>query len=363
MTARRTPPTTHPVASHLERTTAVLTTFLREQFAHLGDIVGDDRIWSSVVADIERFTVGGKHLRPEFCYWGWRAGGGTDGDRVVQVSAALELLHAFALVHDDIIDHSDIRRGLPTMHRHCAELHRRYGLRGHSAAFGEAVAILVGDLCLGWFRDMLDAGVFGLAQGRDVRRLASRTIAELVGGEYLDLAEQSAQHPSIARSSKVIVYKTSRYTIERPMQLGATLAGGDPVVVNSFSRYALPLGEAFQLRDDLLGAFGDPRLTGKPDGDDLRAGKGTVLMATTRELADDVARRAIDAHLRRETVTEEDVACLREIMVATGAVKAIEERIGRQMRAAVRAADEIPTDTVVREALRDLASRTAYRNH
>lgn len=365
MTARETPAAGPPVAVHLARTSMVLSTFLRERTAELRDIVGaDDQVWDSMMSSIERFIAGGKRLRPEFCYWGWRASGGEGGgDNIVRASAALELLHAFALVHDDIIDDSDIRRGSPTVHRHGADLHGRYELRGSSAEFGDAVAILIGDLCLGWFHDMLDTCALDPAQRRAVRRLSSRTFAELIAGQYLDLAGQSARQSSMDRSWRVILYKTAKYTIERPMQLGGMLAGGDPVIVDSYSRYALPLGEAFQLRDDLLGAFGDPAVTGKPDGDDLRAGKGTVLLATTRELADDASRRVIDDLLLHETMTDEDMARLREIILETGAVKVVEARIEQQARAAASAADEIPVDTVVRDALRELVIRTAFRDH
>ncbi|MET8797152.1 polyprenyl synthetase family protein [Nocardia sp. NPDC004568] len=364
MTLREASPAGLPGAGHLARTSAVLTAFLREQTTHLRDIVGaDDELWSSMMSDIERFIAGGKRLRPEFCYWGWRAAGGAgDGDIVVRASAALELLHAFALVHDDIIDDSDIRRGSPTVHRHGADLHSRMGLRGRAADFGTAVAILIGDLCLAWYHDMLDSCALGPEQRRAVRRLSSQTFAELIAGQYLDLAEQGSRHLSMDRSWKVIAYKTSKYTIERPMQLGGILAAGDPMIVDSYSRYAVPLGEAFQLRDDILGAFGDPAVTGKPDGDDLRTGKGTVLLATTRKLADDTARRTIDELLSRETMTDEDVARLREIMVETGAVTIVEERIGEQAQAAASAAEDMPVDAVVRDALRDLVTRTAFRD-
>ena len=246
-----------------------------------------------------QLLAGGKRLRPAFCYWGHRAAGGADGEAIVNAAAALELFQACAIVHDDVMDGSDTRRGQPAAHRRFAALHRSRDWHGDPEAFGEGAAILLGDLCLSWSDEMLATSGFGpdeLARGD---RVFAEMRSELMGGQYLDLLEQARGGGSVERALRVARYKSAKYTIEKPLHLGAALAGGGQEVLDGFSGYGLPLGEAFQLRDDLLGVFGDPAQTGKPAGDDLREGKRTALVAMALEAADDAQAELVRTPPRR----------------------------------------------------------------
>jgi geranylgeranyl diphosphate synthase type I len=237
-----------------------------------------------VVAD---FVRAGKRLRPAFCYWGWRGAGGPDCEPIVAAAATLELFQAAALIHDDLMDDSDTRRGMPSVHRRFAMLHRGSGWVGEPRRFGLAGAVLTGDLCLVWCDQMLtDSGLDldRLARGRPA---FDRMRTELMAGQYLDMREQAlaGQAGAVERARRVIMFKSAKYTVEEPLLLGGALAGAPPSLLADYSAFGLPLGEAFQLRDDLLGVFGDPEQTGKPAGDDLREGKRTVLVASALERA------------------------------------------------------------------------------
>jgi geranylgeranyl diphosphate synthase type I len=280
---------------------------------------------------ITGLLAGGKRLRPAFCYWGWRGAGAPDGEAVVTAAAALELFQAAALLHDDVMDGSDTRRGMPAAHRRMSSLHRGNGWRGDGEGFGTSAAILAGDLCLSWSDEMLwrsGLPVDTLVRGRDTFDVM-RT--QLMGGQFLDVLEQVLTEAdgggTAERAQRVIWFKSAKYTVEHPLLLGGSLAGGSPELLRHYTAYGLPLGEAFQLRDDVLGVFGDPAETGKPAGDDLREGKRTVLVAValknaTTSQAATVRQRLGDPHLDAD-----GVQVLREVIVATGALAAVETRI------------------------------------
>ncbi|CAB5010073.1 unannotated protein [freshwater metagenome] len=270
---------------------------------------------------------GGKRLRPAFAYWGWRAIGGADCNEAIIAASALEFLQACALIHDDVMDGSDTRRGKPAAHRRFATLHRGSSWLGSPDNFGVGAAILLGDLCLSWADEMLfTCGLdsVALARGKAVYDVM-RT--ELMAGQYLDLLEQAVGGGSVDRALTVVRYKSAKYTIERPLHLGAALAGGGPDVMVALTDYGLPLGEAFQLRDDVLGVFGDPSQTGKPAGDDLREGKRTVLVAEALERSNPTQAAVVRRHLGDPALTPEGVAELREVITDTGAIDRVESMI------------------------------------
>lgn len=338
----------------------VLAGFLAEQQPALEAISDDLAVVGDAVSDF--VLAGGKRLRPAFCYWGWRGAGGTDGEEIIAAAASLELLQACALVHDDVMDGSDTRRGRPAVHRRFAALHRAHGWYGDPDAFGASAAILIGNFCLIWADTLLSRSGLpaeALAAGFPVYD-AMRV--EVMAGQYLDVVEQALGGGSVERALRVARYKTAKYTIERPLHLGGTLAGAPAELIDAYSAYGVPLGEAFQLRDDVLGVFGDPDVTGKPAGDDLREGKRTALVAATLDRATAVQAETVRRHLGDPDLDENGVAALREVIITTGALRyvesLIEERV-RRARAAIAAAD---VDAAAREALEALAAAATARD-
>ncbi|MEV0590055.1 polyprenyl synthetase family protein [Nonomuraea cavernae] len=298
---------------------------------------------------------GGKRLRPSFVYWGHRAAGGTDDrlDAVLAAGCAIEIMHAAALLLDDVMDQADARRGGVSAHLALAELHRESRWRGDPGRFGESAAILLGLLAFTWAdAALLDTGD-ELGPALEVFTLLRQ---EAIGGQYLDLAWTARGAVGVRQAAHISVYKTAKYTIERPLHLGHAIARGTPEIRRRLSAYAIPLGEAFQLRDDVLGVFGDPAGTGKPAGDDLRQGKATYLLAQAR------ARAGRDAALLDHPRDEDDLTAARELIVSCGALAAVEERIAElvgESTAALAVARELPADAVV--ALVDLAGLATER--
>ncbi len=306
-------------------------------------------------------VAGGKRLRPAFCFWGHLAAGGTDSDALVTAATSLELFQACALIHDDVMDGSDTRRGQPAVHRRFAALHRSEGWHGNPEGFGAGAAILLGDLCLSWSDEMLSTSGLPremLVQGTPVY---DEMRSELMAGQYLDLLEQARGGGSIDRALAVLRYKSAKYTIEKPLHLGAALAGRSDLL-SQLTSYGLPLGEAFQLRDDVLGVFGDPDLTGKPAGDDLREGKRTVLVAMALERADARQQALVRRHLGDPHLGAEGVGALREVMVETGALERVEHLVELRTHEALTALDEAPFGAAPRRALEDLAAAATARS-
>jgi geranylgeranyl diphosphate synthase, type I len=304
---------------------------------------------------------GGKRLRPAFCYWGYRGVGGEDSDAVVAAASALELLQACALVHDDVMDGSDTRRGQPAVHRRFAALHRSQEWRGDAEAFGLSAAILVGDLCLIWADELLNTSGVPEDALRRTHLVYDEMRTELMAGQYLDLLEQAVGGGSVASALRVARYKSAKYTIERPLHMGAALGGGSAEAVAAYSGYGLPLGEAFQLRDDVLGVFGDPSVTGKPAGDDLREGKRTALVAMALEQASPAQTAVVKRHLGDPHLGDEGVALLREVIVETGALARVEQLVDELMADALGALAAAPVDDEAREVLGELAVAATAR--
>jgi geranylgeranyl diphosphate synthase type I len=315
------------------------------------------------IADVlEAFVLrGGKRLRPAFAYWGYRGAGGIDTETVVTAVSALELVQASALIHDDLMDRSETRRGEPAVHRRFATRHFDEGWRGDAAQFGDNAAVLLGDLCLVWSDELLHcSGVGADALGR-ARAVFDEMRTEVMVGQYLDVLTQATGDTSLARASKVATYKSAKYTVERPLLVGAALAGAPAEVRAGYSAYGVPLGEAFQLRDDVLGVFGDPEQTGKPAGDDLREGKRTYLVAAAFETADADGRAEIDARLGDPDLDGAGVAKLRDIIRGSGALTRTEERIAALTSEAVAALRATPLEAEARAVLLDLADAATRR--
>ena len=311
------------LAAHVDR--------LREEVAPLGPDA------APLVEALEVSLAGGKRLRAAFAYWSWRAhlAGPPDeaGHRTaLRVGAALELYQAAALVHDDLMDGSDTRRGRPATHRAFEATHRERGWAGDAGRFGESAAILLGDLALvAAEREFTDA-VTGADHGPAAHAVFDTMRTEVSVGQYLDVLGQVTEWGSDpagdeVRARHVVRAKSARYSVEHPLAIGAALAGADPAARARISRIGLAVGEAFQLRDDLLGVFGDPATTGKPAGDDLREGKRTVLLARTAARATAAEVRLLRAHLGRRDLDADAIAELRGVVERSGAVADVETLI------------------------------------
>jgi geranylgeranyl diphosphate synthase, type I len=307
--------------------------------------------------------AGGKRLRPAFCYWAFvGTGGDPDDPRVVDAGAALELLHAFALVHDDVMDGSDVRRGEPTTHAEFRELHRGHTWRGEDRRFGEGAAILIGDLSHVYADLLMDGVMNGLVDRThaEVAPVWHELRLELNVGQYLDILGTARGDRDAATARRIARYKSGKYTIERPLHVGAALAGRLHDLRGPLSAYGDPLGEAFQLRDDLLGAFGDADLTGKPVGQDLREGKPTPLIAAATARASDGQNAVLDL-VGSPDLAEEDVASIQQVVVDTGALSDIERRIASLTSTAIDAIERAPITSYAQEALVELADFVASR--
>jgi geranylgeranyl diphosphate synthase type I len=310
-----------------------------------------------LAAEVRSFLSGGKRLRPGFCFWGHLGAGGEDADEVVRAAAALEMFQAAAIIHDDVMDGSDTRRGRPAVHKRFAALHDESGWQGSADQFGAGAAILLGDLCLSWSDEML--------VGSGLVNEASRAVfdsmrAELMAGQYLDLLEQVSGHGTVESALRVARYKSAKYTIVEPLHLGGTTAGATRHVLDAYTAYGLPLGIAFQLRDDVLGVFGDPDVTGKPAGDDLREGKRTALVAMAFQRASAAQADLVRRRLGDPDLDPDGVAELRQVLVETGAVDDVEQLISASTQEALAALDDSIADEA-REVLRDLAVEATVR--
>lgn len=345
-----------------ERVSAELTGFLGDRVAFLLEMSRD----LTLLADAARAAVldGGKRLRPTFAYWGWRTAqpAGAAGEaELVRAAASLELLQACALVHDDVMDDSDTRRGQPAAHIRFAAEHDRFNWPGKAATFGTAGAILLGDLLLSWAGEMFSAAIAGLPAGRGAGAEHQFDLmrTEVVAGQFLDVLAQSRGAFDPDEALRVIRYKTSKYTVVRPLLLGAAAAGASAEVEGELQGYGHALGEAFQLRDDLLGVYGDPSETGKPAGDDLREGKRTLLVALGLAGADQRQRKIIEAGVGNAALTAADVTELRTALAP--AAEQVEQRILARAREAVACLSEA-VGADARAALVELAAAAAYRS-
>jgi geranylgeranyl diphosphate synthase type I len=325
--------------------------------------------WSAVAPEVgeplrvlrDLVAAGGKRLRPAFCYWSFvGAGGDPDDDTVVDVGAALELLHTFALVHDDVMDGSDTRRGQAAVHQRFIERHEDDGdARGEARRFGEGAAILIGDFAF-VYSDIFFAGAPAAA-----RPVFDELRLELCVGQYLDLAGSSNGPRARTRADVIERYKSGKYTVERPLHLGATLAGRLDELADGLSAFGLPLGHAFQMRDDLLGVFGDPSVTGKPVGDDLREGKLTPLVAAAEAI---VARDGTteDRHLLERTgapdLADDEIRAVQDLLVTSGAVADVERAIDARLDEALGALGALRLPPEAHDALEEIATFVAWRD-
>ena len=311
------------------------------------------------IDEIARLVLaGGKRLRPAFCHWGFvGAGGNPDDQRVIDAGAAFELMHAFALFHDDVMDGSATRRGEPTTHVVMSQLHEKHSWVGESRRFGEGAAILVGDLAFVYADQLL------LGAPQPVWSIWNELRVELNFGQYLDMLGSANSERRLVKAERICRYKSGKYTIERPLHLGAVLAAPEKAeqLLPALSAYGLPLGDAFQMRDDVMGAFGETSITGKPVGDDLREGKPTPLMAMATARAD-AAQLGVLQLVGNTVLNDAQVADVQAVIRETGALDQLEQLIASLTDDAIEAIGKAPLSQEARNELIELAAFVSWRS-
>lgn len=311
------------------------------------------------IDEIRRLVLsGGKRLRPAFCHWGYvGAGGGTDQQIDTDAGAAFELMHAFALFHDDVMDDAATRRGQLTAHTVATDEHAANGWAGESRRYGEGVAILVGDLAFVYADQLMqDAPAAAMRIWNELR-------VELNIGQYLDILGSVQSIRDVDKAERICRYKSGKYTIERPLHLGAVLAAPEREheLLPALSAYGLPLGDAFQMRDDVMGAFGDADVTGKPVGGDLREGKPTPLLARAVRSATPEQRVVLDL-VGHPEMDDDTVARIQQVIIDTGALDELEHHIGELTTSAVAAIEQSPITETAKAELVALADYVSWRS-
>ncbi len=304
-----------------------------------------------IAADVLLQSVtSGKCLRSTFAYLGWLCGARDDAS-AVRAAASFELLHAFALLQDDVMDGSALRRGRPSAHVQFCQWHRDRGLSGSARRFGESAAVLLADLCLVWAAQMLrESGLPAASLQRGWPRYdAMRT--ELAVGQFADLVNDARRLPTLEAVLDVARRKSGNYTVRRPLEIGAALAGCANRTLLLLGNYGAAVGEAFQLRDDLLGVFGSASVTGKPTGGDLSEHKATTVVVAAHQMADATIRRQLAELMSADHIDDAAIARWRTLIVATGAVQWIEEMIAERVTAAREQICDTHIDESVRAAL------------
>ncbi|MGW2964904.1 polyprenyl synthetase family protein [Streptomyces sp. NPDC001220] len=326
-----------------------------------------DQVFAQDLAErVARFTLdGGKRTRSQFVWWAFRSCAGTpaDAQAALRVGAALELIQTCALVHDDLMDGSRMRRGRPTLHTEVEAQYATAARSPGSTRFGEAAAILAGDLALAWADDVLADTGLAPENARRVRGLWSAMRMEMVAGQYLDIQGQTTSSRSLAQAIRAACLKSAMYSVERPMALGAAVAGADAATTEALCSAGRCVGIAFQLSDDLHDVFGGPRQAGKPTGGDIRSGKATYLVAVAwaraKAQVDPRALTVLGDSLGRADLSDADLAEVRDVLVSTGARKTVETRIDRLLEQGMRHLGAAVLEPVGRRRLRELLHATA----
>lgn len=331
----------------------------------------------SLIDYTQDFLEGGKRFRAQFCYWAWASLASArdetelsaEASGIVGIAAALEMFHAAALVHDDLLDQSDTRRGQPAIHKRFESQHARASFAGDSVRFGVAGSVLVGDLMLAWSSELFGDAMrhaINPEVDRVCREEFSRMRFEVMAGQFLDVLEENAAPTRsldeiVVRANRIMLYKTAKYSLEAPLLIGAGFAGGSPDQLRAFSNFGIPLGMAFQLRDDVLGVFGDPEVTGKPAGDDLREGKRTVLVGLTLQGLPTGVAKIFEELLTGREIDDEQVSFMQQAITESGALKKVERMIVEYWEAALNALDSLEISELGRERLGQLAEAVINR--
>ncbi len=350
-----------------------LDDFCDEKRSELAEISPD---LIPIIDYTQAMLAGGKRFRALFCFWSWAGYQPTEVSEadlsldspIVGVAAALEMFHAAALVHDDLLDQSDTRRGQPSIHKRFEELHAKHGYAGSSVRFGVAGSVLTGDLLLAWSSELFGSALRTVdpENEQNCRKQFSKMRFEVMAGQYMDVLEENAaptRNPSeaVAIANRVMLYKTAKYSLEAPLLIGAALSGVSEQTLNTLSQFGIPLGLAFQLRDDVLGVFGDPKVTGKPAGDDLREGKRTVLVGLTLENVPASVSKIFNELLVAGEIEDEQLSFMRQTITDSGALAKTERMIEEHSTRAIEALAGLEVNNQARKMLSYLTEKVINR--
>ena len=274
------------------------------------------------VKSIRDLTLaGGKRVRAGFMYWGYKASGGKEIEKIIEASMSIELTHIFLLIHDDIIDRDDFRHGVETIHKKYERLARRFYKKTDPKHFGDSMAIVTGDMAAAYGNDVIFNSRFAPEQKQKALSKLQEIVANTVSGEILDVVLEAKGRATEKEILEVHRNKTAKYTVEGPLHLGALLAGADEKTLRILSDYAIPVGIAFQIQDDILGAFGDEKKLGKPVCSDLREGKQTLLIAKVLEFGNKEERKIIGDLLGKKDISEKEIVLFRNTVKNSGSLE------------------------------------------
>ena len=328
----------------------------------------------------QELLQGGKRFRALFAYWSWAASLPADSkpeelieqaNGIVGIATSLEVFHAAALVHDDLMDQSDTRRGKPAIHKRFEAFHTDSSFLGDAERFGQSGSILVGDLMLNWSSEVFGAAVTSAPSSEietSCRNEFSKMRCEVMAGQYLDVLEENAAplrqfSEAVTRAEKVMLYKTAKYSLEAPLLIGASFAGADEGTLRGLSNFGIPLGLAFQIRDDILGVFGDPEITGKPAGDDLREGKRTVLVALTLQNSSTSIARIFNDLLSERELDQEQIEFMQRTIRESGALEKTERMMQEYGDRALQVLETLELEPTAKQKLEQLARKVISRTN
>lgn len=288
--------------------------------------------------------AGGKRLRAAFMYYGYIGAGGKDEQTILTTSMSIELVHAFLLVHDDIIDKDDTRHGIATVHQHYADIGKSLFSGKDNEHFGKSIAIIVGDILGAFGNDIIFSSAFPLEQKFRALSKLQEIVSFTAIGQVKDVYIEYMGKASEAEILSMYRDKTAKYTVEGPLYLGALLAGASQELLDGFSAYAIPLGIAFQIQDDILGIFGNAKRLGKPIGSDIAEGKITLLVSRAlRDGTPTEQKRISEILTLGARLGEKECQEFQAIIESTGALKGTKELATAYIDESKRALEKVQT--------------------
>jgi len=324
----------------------------------------EDQRRKRVIEEIAKFTLsGGKRIRPSLMILGYAGSKGVVDSRIVKASISIELVHSYLLMHDDVMDRDELRRNRPTVWKVFKDLHDELYGPEDSTHYGYSMAIIAGDLAAAYAVQALLQSGFEYDVVIKVIELMQDIIEKTGHGQILDMTLEKEPLSAIKEEDVLEVHKlkTAIYTIEGPLKMGGILARADRALLDVYSKYAIPVGIAFQLQDDILGVFGDETVVGKPVDSDIKEGKRTLLVVKAWERATPDQRKVLERTLGNRAASKDDVEAVREIIRSTGALEYVKSLALKFANEGISVIEDADMSSDVKEVLGDLARMVVER--